>query len=115
MDDWLLAAKPLARPLHRNRSCKPTETPVPERGRGDSVAVGTLVRVVRLDERGLCGLDEQGLACALSMIGETFEVDEIDEHGRPCVTKLFPGETEDTATLHSIALNPDEFEVVDGA
>jgi hypothetical protein len=63
---------------------------------GESPAVGTLVRIVRLDERALQGLDEEGLACAMSMIGETFEVEEIDEYGRPCVTRRFPCDTQDT-------------------
>jgi hypothetical protein len=74
--------------------------------------VGTLVRIVRLDERGLHGLDEDERANALSMIGETFEVCEIDDYGRPCVTKRFQGDTEDSVNFHEIALDPNEFEIV---
>jgi len=69
------------------------------------------VRVVRLDEPGLRGLDETERARALSMIGATFEVFEIDDHSHPCVMKEFPGETQDSAIFHSIALDSDEFEV----
>jgi hypothetical protein len=78
------------------------------------VAVGTLVRVVRLHESGLRGLHSDERARALAMVGETFEVEEIDEYGRPNIWKRFPGDSDDSVTFHSIALDPDEFEVVSG-
>jgi hypothetical protein len=78
------------------------------------ISVGTLVRVVRLHESGLRGLDDDERARALSMVGETFEVEDIDEYGRPNVWKRFPGDSDDAVSFHSIALDPDEFEIVRG-
>lgn len=74
------------------------------------MTVGTLVGIVRPDEWELRGLDEEERARALSMVGETFEVFEIDDHAHPCVMKEFPGDTQDRTTFHSIALDSDEFE-----
>jgi hypothetical protein len=81
---------------------------------GKHVAVGTLVRVVRLHESGLRGLEDDERARALSMVGETFEVEEIDEYGRPTIWKRFPGDSDDSVTFHSIALDPHEFEAIGG-
>ena len=79
---------------------------------GNSVSMGPMVRIVRLDERGLRGLTEGERNYALSMVGQCFEVWEIDEYGRPCVMKQFPGETPDSADFHEVALDPDEYELV---
>jgi hypothetical protein len=49
----------------------------------------------------------------LSMIGEVFEVEEIDEHGYPWVRKSWPNEAEGTCHSHSIALESLEMELVD--
>lgn len=47
------------------------------------------------------------------MIGEVFEVDEIDEFGHPWVQKSWPNQEEGKWHSHSIALEPHELEVVD--
>jgi hypothetical protein len=49
------------------------------------------------------------------MVGETFRVREIDSYGHPCVMKEFPGETVDSVTLHEVALDADEYELVASA
>ena len=45
------------------------------------------------------------------MVGEVFEVDEIDDYGHPWVTKWWPDEGGGTFS-HSIALLPEEMEKV---
>lgn len=72
-----------------------------------------MVHIVRLNERGLLGLDSDERARALSMVGNTLEVREIDEYGRPCVMKEFVCAEPDATLFHEIALDADEFEVVD--
>jgi hypothetical protein len=48
----------------------------------------------------------------LSMIGEIFEVEEIDEYGQPWIRKSWPNESEGKCHSHSIALEPYEMELV---
>jgi hypothetical protein len=43
-----------------------------------------------------------------SMIGEIFEVEEIDKYGQPWVCKRWPNEAEGTCQSHSVALEPRE-------
>lgn len=80
---------------------------------GKKVTAGISVRITRLDPRGLSGLEEDDRQRALSMIGETFVIEEVDEYGHPCVFKKFEGTGPDNCVFHSITLDPDEFEVVD--
>lgn len=47
------------------------------------------------------------------MVGETFVVDEIDEHGRAWITKYWPKEPDGSFRGHGIALDAHEFEVVE--
>ena len=47
------------------------------------------------------------------MIGEIFEIEQIDEYGQPWVRKSWSNEEEGTCQSHSIALEPSEMEVVD--
>lgn len=82
---------------------------------GNDVVVGALVRVVRLAGKWLDELPEDERTAVLSMVGETFRVWEIDSHGHPCVMKEFPGETADSVTLHEVALDADEYELVASA
>ena len=49
----------------------------------------------------------------LSMIGEVFEIEEIDEYGHPWVRKSWPNEPEGKCHSHSIALEAQEMELVD--
>jgi len=46
------------------------------------------------------------------MIGETFEVEEIDEYGHPWVCKSWPNEAQGACRSHSIALEPHEVELL---
>ena len=47
------------------------------------------------------------------MIGEVFEVEEIDAHGHPWVHKRWPNEDEGTCLSHSVALEPQEMLCLD--
>ena len=49
----------------------------------------------------------------LSMIGEVFEVEEIDEYGKPWIRKSWPDEEEGKCHSHSVALESNEMELVD--
>jgi hypothetical protein len=69
---------------------------------GNIVQVGTRVRVLSLSGKWLDELPTDEKDDVLSMIGEVFEVEEIDEYGQPWVRKR----------SHSVALASDEMEVV---
>lgn len=60
-------------------------------------------------------LPEDERADVVSMVGEVFEVDEIDEYGHPWIRKSWPDEEGGTCHSHSIALDPHEMEVVDAS
>lgn len=79
---------------------------------GKLVAVGSLVRVVRLAGEWFdrLPLDERSLV--ESMVGEVFPVEEIDKYGQPWVRKSWPNETEGICESHSVALEPSEMEYV---
>ncbi len=64
--------------------------------------VGTRVRVVSLSGKWLDELPGDEKDEVLSMIGQVFEVEEIDEYGQPWVRKR----------SHSVALESYEMEVV---
>lgn len=81
---------------------------------GNVVEVGTLVRILRFYGKWVDDLPEDERANVLSMVGETLRVHEIDEYGRPWVTKVWPGELPDTMRSHDVALDADEMLVVDG-
>ena len=80
---------------------------------GKSVSVGTRVRLLSLSGQWLEELPAEEKQDVLSMIGEVFEVEEIDEHGHPWVRKSWPNEDEGKCHSHSISLEPHEMEVVD--
>jgi hypothetical protein len=88
---------------------------VPIDRNGQPVHVGTRVRIVKLSESLLGSLPEDEVAEVLSMIGEVFEVTEIDEHGSPWVGKDWRTLKGGGHESHSIALSADEMEVVDEA
>jgi len=79
---------------------------------GNVIHVGSLVRVVRLSGRWFDDLPEDEKADVHSMIGEVFEVVEIDEYGQPWVRKEWPDEQAGTCHSHSVALEPEEMEHV---
>jgi hypothetical protein len=74
----------------------------PKDRNGNVVQVGTRVRVVSLSGKWLDELPGDEKDEVLSMIGEVFEVEEIDEYGQPWVRKR----------SHSLALAACEMEVV---
>ncbi len=79
---------------------------------GNLVAVGTEVRLLRLAGSWLEELPEEERRDVLSMLGETFVVEEVDEYGQPWIRRSWPNEAEGTCHSHSIALEPEEFERV---
>ncbi|MBL8300183.1 MAG: hypothetical protein JNN30_17735 [Rhodanobacteraceae bacterium] len=80
---------------------------------GQSVFVGSKVRVVGLSGGWLESLPEEEKADILSMVGEVFVVEEIDEYGQPWVRKSWPNEAEGTCHSHSVALEQHEMELAD--
>ena len=81
---------------------------------GNIVQVGARVRLLCLSGNWLDELPTDEKADVLSMIGEVFEVEEIDEYGHPWIRKSWPNEAEGECHSHSIALESHEMELVDG-
>ena len=79
---------------------------------GTLVQVGSRVRLLSLSGNWFDSLPGEEKANVQSMIGEVFEVEEIDEYGQPWVRKSWPNEVDGTCQSHSIALEPDEFEAL---
>jgi hypothetical protein len=79
---------------------------------GNIVQVGARVRLLGLSGKWLEELPQEEQRDVLSMIGETFEIEEIDEYGHPWVRKAWPNEEEGTCHSHSIAVEPHEIELV---
>jgi hypothetical protein len=77
------------------------------------VTVGAKVRLLGLSGQWLDELPSDEKQDVLSMIGEVFKVEEIDEHGHPWVRKSWPNEEEGKFNSHSIALESQEMELVD--
>lgn len=80
---------------------------------GTPVHVGNRVRLLGLSGKWLEELPVEERRDVLSMVGEIFEVEEIDEYGHPWIRKAWPNEKEGTCYSHSIALEPHELELVD--
>lgn len=74
--------------------------------------VGARVRLLSLSGKWLGDLPPEEKRDVLSMIGEVFEVEEIDEYGHPWVRKSWPNEEEGKCHSHSIALERHEMELV---
>jgi hypothetical protein len=79
---------------------------------GNVVCVGARIRLVALSGNWLDELPDDEKPDVLSMIGEVFEVEEIDQYGHPWIRKSWPNEAEGTCHSHSIALEPQEMELV---
>jgi hypothetical protein len=88
--------------------------PQPKDRNGNSVSVGSRVRLLSLSGQWLDDLPADEKGNVLSMIGEVFEVEEIDEYGHPWVRKSWPDEPQGRCNSHSIALEPHEMELVIG-
>ena len=78
---------------------------------GKPVRVGTRVRVLSIPVGVTERLEPEEVPRVLSMVGEEFEVDEIDEYGCAWVTKCWKVERENQ-DAHSLALSANEMEVV---
>ena len=79
---------------------------------GKTVQVGSRVRLVQVSRKWLDDLPIDKKRDVLSMVGEVFEVEEIDEYGRPWISKWWRAEGEENCRSHSIALEPFETELV---
>ena len=79
---------------------------------GNIVYVGARVRLLQLSGEWFDKLPPDEKQDVLSMIGEIFEIEEIDEYGHPWIRKSWPNEEEGTCNSHSIALEPNEMEVI---
>lgn len=78
---------------------------------GQAVALGDKVRVLSLAGQWFDDLPEDEKSDVLSMIGEVFEIEEIDQYGHPWVCKSWPNEAEGKCHSHSVALEPHEMEL----
>ena len=84
----------------------------PKDKHGNAVCVGARVRVLSLSGEWLNDLPQDEKGNVLSMIGEVFEIEEIDEYGQPWVRKSWPNERDSSCQSHSVALAPHEIERV---
>lgn len=75
---------------------------------GTAVQVGSRVRVLGLSGDWFDNLPQDERVLVESMIGEEFEVEEIDQYGHPWVCKRWPNDEEGTCQSHSVALEPQE-------
>jgi hypothetical protein len=81
---------------------------------GHTVEVGARVRVVSVASSILDRLEASERERVLSMVGEIFDVYEIDEWGGAWVEKWWH-ESDDKASSHSLGLRPSEMEVCGNA
>ena len=86
---------------------------LPKDRRGRLVNVGSRVRLISLSGEWFDSLPLDEKADVQSMIGEVFEIEEIDEYGHPWIRKSWSNEKEGTCNSHSIAVESQEIEVVD--
>jgi hypothetical protein len=89
------------------------ESSLPKDRHGRIVRVGSQVRLLELDVGCLTNLLPDERLNVLSMVGEVFEVEEIDEYGQSWVRKTWAGEEEGTCFSHSFALQSAQMELVD--
>jgi hypothetical protein len=78
---------------------------------GSPVKEGTRVRVIEISPSVLAPLDQPEISRVQSMLGEVFSVYDVDPYGRAWVEKWWH-EGEEHSTSHSLALEPQEMEVV---
>ncbi len=79
---------------------------------GNVVRAGMRVRLLSLSGNWFEEIPPDEKSAVLSMIGEVFEVEEIDEYGHPWICKWWPGPSEQTSRSHSVALESHEIELV---
>jgi len=85
----------------------------PKDKNGRPVAVGARVRLIELSPRFLESLPVDEIEDVRSMIGEVFEVTEIDQYGSAWVGKGWSLPDEGRYMGHSLALDANEMELVD--
>lgn len=76
---------------------------------GARVEVGDIVKVLEID--AFIKPEKEEVEKVMSMVGEEFEVDEIDEHGRAWVTKWWRM-AENEINAHGIALASQQMKLV---
>lgn len=86
--------------------------PLPKDRLGNDVLVGSRVRLLKLSGNWFEQLPSEEKLRVSSMIGEIFEVEEIDEYGSPWISEDWHNEHEGTCFAHSIALDAQEMELV---
>ncbi len=86
--------------------------PEPKDKYGRSVVVGSRVRILELSSSFLASLPLDEIEDVRSMIGEVFEVYEIDEYGSPWVEKVWNYPDKGQCSSHSLALDANEMELV---
>ena len=79
---------------------------------GQEVYVGDEVKIVKLKYDTLNNLSDETQEKVKSMIGGTFEVNEIDEYGGVWVHKEWWNEKGDECESHGLSLSTDEMELV---
>ena len=84
----------------------------PKDRNGSEVNLGTKVRLLSLSGQWIDELPAEEKPLVLSMIGEVFIIEEIDDYGQPWIRKLWLDAKNSSCQSHSIALEPYEMEVI---
>jgi hypothetical protein len=80
---------------------------------GREVQVGSKVKLLSLSGEWFEELPADEKSDVSSMIGEVFEIEEIDEYGKPWIRRSWPNEKEGKCHSHSIALESHEMLLMD--
>lgn len=86
--------------------------PLPIDTNGNPIAVGTTVRILSLSGQWVDDLPAEERSDVMSMVGEVFIVEAIDEFGYPWVRKSWSNMIEGRCHSHSIALEQHEMMAV---
>jgi hypothetical protein len=86
----------------------------PKDRNGRIVKVGSRVRIISFSQSFLDSLPDDERDDVKSMIGEVFEVYEIDGYGSPWVGKGWSLDGGESYKGHHVALESAEMEIVDG-
>jgi hypothetical protein len=78
---------------------------------GQPVAVGDIIRIVKLSQDFIDNFSDEERVLIESMIGQFFKIYGIDDYGQPWVSKEWHDEKGKLQT-HIIALDPDEMEKI---
>jgi len=80
---------------------------------GHLLSVGSRVRLIELSEQFLASLPPDEIEDVKSMIGDVFEVYEIDKYGCAWVEKGWNYPEQGQYMGHSLGLEPHEMELID--